>query len=88
MSIPKLSDPYYPIDCAFHDLLLDRATRKQIVKLKYYQAGEVVAIASIIKDVYTKNGEEFMILEHNLKIRLDMIRSIDGQELSTGSCKL
>ncbi len=86
-----LSKEYIPIDCDFHDILLDRITRKKQVFIKYSTNG-VTPIRSkhlLLKDVFTKQKQEFLVMENDETIRLDQIVSIDGIIVPNGySCKM
>lgn len=71
---------YQPIDCGFHDLLLAKATLREIIQLQYYDKGNNRAtVSSIIKDVYTKNKEEFLLLESGERVRLDRIITVNDR---------
>jgi Rho-binding antiterminator len=76
---------YTPIDCNFHDIILDRATRKSLVVLEYHTPEGVLSKEILIKDVYTKAGEEFLLTESGETIRLDLIVRLDGQERPVNS---
>lgn len=71
---------YTPIDCNFHDILLDRATRQSAVVLEYVDSDGIQCKEAVIKDVYTKEGEEFLLTHSGETIRLDQIVSLDGKE--------
>ncbi len=77
---------YQPIDCNFHDKLLDRATRKSKVMLEYDHSNGRQKEEVVFKDVYTKDGEEFLLTENGMKIRLDQIVSIDGEKPPQKNC--
>ncbi len=68
---------YKPINCSFHDLLLDRASRKVNCELAYEENGLRNKYNGKILDVYSYSGEEYLIGENNFKIRLDRIISLD-----------
>jgi Rho-binding antiterminator len=79
---------YIPVDCAFYDNLEAFATTKKIVEINYLDINYDKAINQKIKvkDLETKNGEEFMIFEvesdkQKIKIRLDRLLDIDGIEV-------
>jgi len=75
----KISTHYSPIDCSFHDILLDRATRLLKVLIVYVSSNlRHEETEAIITDVFTRNREEFMKLDSGELIRLDHIRSVDG----------
>ncbi len=79
---------YSPIDCSFHDILLDRATRRKKISVAYLSSGKRQQLEEvIILDVFTKNKEEFMTLDSGEMIRLDYLVSVDGVPLPEGgSC--
>lgn len=70
---------YQPINCSFHDVLLDNATKKKYHKIQYFtDLHEFITTDSIIKDVFTENKEEFLVLITDEVIRLDKIVSVGG----------
>jgi len=81
---------YIPIDCGFHDLLLDRATRRSVVELEYLDSNaQATTKATVIKDVYTKQKEEFLLMDDGEIIRLDQIVSVDGiKPKGDNSCRI
>jgi len=80
---------YQPINCSFHDILLEKATfRKKIILVYYEINGTKKEEHKTIKDVYTKNKEEFILLDDDKIIRLDHIVSVDGVLLPETSCNI
>lgn len=81
---------YQPIDCNYYDELVLFAMRKKKVTINYRAEGkEEVCIESIIKDVYSKEGEEFLLLENEKAIRLDQLIAVGGKVVPTsGACDL
>lgn len=90
---------YIPVDCGFYDNLEAFATTQKIVSINYLDTEYKNTIHQKIKvkDLETKNGEEFMIFEvmentdtNKVKIRLDRLINIDGIEVPKGgnSCSL
>ncbi len=80
---------YIPIDCSFYDNLEAFATTQKTVEINYLDTDYEKTINQKIKvkDLETKNGEEFMsceVLENlelnrqKIKIRLDRLIDIDG----------
>lgn len=70
---------YTPIDCNFHDALLEKATIKKYCKIQYFtEIRELITTQSIIKDIFTQNKVEYMLLATDELIRLDKIVSVDG----------
>lgn len=69
---------YKPIDCGFHDLLLDRATRGNTVQLRFRDTDGMKTCNQIIIDVYTEGNEEFLRTKEGTIIRLDRVIAVDG----------
>ena len=71
---------YTPINCSFHDLLLEKATLRAYCKIQYFtEIHEFLTCHALIKDVFTRAGEEFVELSTGELIRLDRIVSIAGE---------
>lgn len=69
---------YKPIDCGFYDHLEAAATIKKYVKLQYFtEIREFITVMAVVKNLYTKDGEEFLVLSTGDEIRLDRIVRID-----------
>ena len=83
---------YRPIDCEFHSRLEDIATlRKQAHILYRDEIGVLQELDAEIRDVYAKNGEEFMLLATGATLRLDQLVEVDGEKLAdyeSASCQL
>lgn len=81
---------YHPIDCNYYDELVLLAMRKRNVEIVYQVSNsKITTIQSVIRDIYTKEKEEFLLLESGLPIRLDKLISVDGKAVPTnGSCTL
>lgn len=82
---------YQPISCSFYDFLEAAASRNKEVKIEYYNKNkELVAVSTKVKDLYAKNGEEFITLENGIKFRLDNLVTFDGQVLAEfgGTCAI
>lgn len=80
---------YEPINCSFHDVLLEKATFRKVTEIVYHTTdGIQKQTKNVIKDVYTKRGEEFMLLDNEEVIRLDYIVSVDGVLLPETSCNI
>ncbi len=78
---------YQPIDCSFHDVLLDRITRKKEVHIVYNVAnkGQIRNERVLLEDVFTRQKEEFLKMADGEIIRLDHIVSVDGIHLIKGA---
>ena len=76
---------YRPISCNFHSELELFALRQRPVEIRYTTAdgtGEAT-ICEAIKDLYARNGEEFLLLPDGSEIRLDQLVSVGGKLLAT-----
>lgn len=80
---------YEPINCSFHDVLLENATFRKRITIVYNEIdGTQKEGNNIIKDVYTKNSEEFMLLDDGEIIRLDHIVRVDGLLMPKTGCNI
>ena len=82
-----ITQEYQPIDCSFHDVLLDRITRKKEVHIVYSAAsqGQVKDKHILLEDVFTKHKQEFLKMADGEIIRLDQIVSVDDISLIKGT---
>lgn len=75
-------DIYRPINCNYYDILEANAVRGNVCQIMYLdETGKVVQVQSKIINLYTKQKEEFMVMEHDLTIRLDQLISVDDQKV-------
>ena len=73
---------YIPISCSFHDRLEAAATMRRPVTLSYAGFdGEIEVTGQIVEDVFTREGAEYLRLNSGLELRLDSLRSLNGQKL-------
>ena len=83
---------YHPVACDFYDILQETATRRLYAKIQYYtEIHEFLTVSAVIKDIYTKDGEEFIELNTGETIRLDRIVRINdhlapGQNVDDFTC--
>ena len=70
--------PYQPISCGLHDQLLAHATLRRNCTISYRDdMGQLQKTESLIQDVYTRDGAEYMKLEDGTIIRLDRLVQIE-----------
>lgn len=79
---------YKPIACSYHDYLLELATFKKVIPIVYKENEINTVITTRIVDVYTKKGEEFLVTESDLTIRLDQLISVNNKLNSDESCSI
>lgn len=74
------ANPYKPIDCGFHDVLLELATFHRVVEIIFRdESGQIQTFHDQIKDVFTRAGEEFMLIGRGQLIRLDHLIMVEGK---------
>jgi len=84
----KKNTDYKPIDCNLYDEVILLIMRKQKIKIDYQtETGKSQEVETILKDVYAREGEEFVLLENGDKIRLDRVVKIDGRAFE-GYCEI
>jgi Rho-binding antiterminator len=77
---------YQPISCDYYDELTLLAMRRTACPIIYKKEdGTEVTVETVIQDIFTRNGEEFLLLPDGLEIRLDQLVSVAGKALS-GHC--
>lgn len=70
---------YRPVNCEFHDVLESAAVLHKEVPIVFQAAdGATTTRMARIKDVYSKDGAEFITLDNGETIRLDALSSVDG----------
>lgn len=81
---------YHPINCSYYDELEAIATLKKVVTIVYLdEQGEQVDATTRITNLFTRNKEEFMVLENGIQFRLDRLVSADGKVAIKGdACSL
>ncbi len=78
------SEPYVPVNCGFHDRLLDFATRAQTVTVLL--KGGMNRFDTKIKDVFTRGGAEFITFDNGETYRLDELATVNDHSSDTGVC--
>ena len=81
-----MPNPYKPINCDFHELLLAKATLREECEITYFKNNESTTEISTITDVYTSKGEEFMVLKSGTVVRLDYIVSVNNNNQPNFTC--
>lgn len=71
---------YHPIDCNYYDELILLAMRKRAVDIVYQiDQDTITTINSVIRNIYTKEKEEFIETDKGVTIRLDKLVEVDGK---------
>ncbi len=77
---------YLPIDCGLHDELQLRVLRKRPVDVVYDHGDGSQRVSSVLVDVYSRDGAEYLRLEDGTDIRLDHLREVDGLPFGGAGC--
>ncbi|MEO1263647.1 MAG: hypothetical protein AAFZ15_32845 [Bacteroidota bacterium] len=74
---------YTPISCDYYDELTLLALRHKTCPVVFKnENGTKETVEASIKDIFTRNSEEFLLLSDGREIRLDRLISVDGKILS------
>lgn len=77
---------YQPINCEFHDAIESYATRGEPVDIVVEDPAENRRIIrTVVVDVYSRNGEEFLLTDAGERIRLDKVKSIGSYDVASFS---
>lgn len=74
---------YIPVSCEFHDRLEDLATLRKQASVSYVdEDGAQQQRSAVIKDVYAREGADYMLLSTGETVRLDRLIEVDGYKLA------
>lgn len=75
-----MDQPYVPIDCDEHDVLLALASLRRPMRCTIRRPnGQVAELTGIIEDVYSSARAEYMRISDGSVVRLDHILSLNGR---------
>jgi Rho-binding antiterminator len=72
-------EKYIPINCSFYDELEALATLGRRVRVVYLDDSAKVEVQGVIRDLYTRDSVEYMLLDNGVSFRLDKLVEIDGK---------
>jgi Rho-binding antiterminator len=73
-----MNTPYTPINCDFYDILEAASTLRQNCEIVYVADDQETIVQGRISNLYALDGEEFMLINDSLRLRLDAIVSVNG----------
>jgi Rho-binding antiterminator len=74
---------YEPISCDFYDELEAFSILKKEVEIFYEdESGEAVSVFGKIKDLYSRDKQEYLLLDSGIEIRLDSLVRVDNKILA------
>ena len=83
-----IEKPYQPVNCSFHDRLLHfETTREPVVVRVTSLEGNALQLDGKIKDVFTKEGAEFVLFQDGQIFRLDDLVEVNGY-FPNGGCRV
>ncbi|MBD1208191.1 MAG: hypothetical protein H9535_07170 [Ignavibacteria bacterium] len=73
---------YSPIDCDFYDVLEEASTLRQHCEIVYVADEQSEAtVRGYITNLYAASGEEFLVMDDGLRIRLDALVRLNGNPI-------
>ncbi|MBZ2209540.1 hypothetical protein [Massilia soli] len=74
---------YQPISCEFHDVLEANATLRKPVQIRFRDdGGGVQERLAAVKDIFARDGSEFVALSTGETVRLDRLIAVDQARLA------
>ena len=73
---------YSPIDCDFYDVLEEASTLRQHCEIVYVASEQSEAtVRGYITNLYAESGEEFLVMNDFVHLRLDALVSLNGKPI-------
>lgn len=83
MTSGHASNAYQPVRCEIQNLLREYLTSSTLAEIVYRDdAGQVQTIHDVIRDLFSRAGQEFVFLGRGHTVRLDHILTIDGRAVA------
>lgn len=74
---------YIPVSCEFHDRLEDLATLRKQASVSYLDDdGAPQQRSVVIKDVFAREGADYVALSSGETVRMDRLVEVDGYRLA------
>ncbi|WP_377702630.1 hypothetical protein [Pseudoduganella sp. UC29_71] len=74
---------YTPVSCEFHDRLEDLATLRKEADVSYVdEDGVEQQRSAVIRDVYAREGADYLLLSTGETVRLDRVIEAGGYKLA------
>ncbi|TGN40117.1 hypothetical protein [Marinobacter confluentis] len=75
-----------PVSCEIQALLREYLTSSRLAEIVYRDdAGQIQTTHDMIRDLFGRAGQDFMLLGRGQMLRLDHVLSLDGRLLSPPS---
>lgn len=83
MTSENASNAYHPVRCEIHSLLREYLTSSRLVEIVYRDdAGQVQTTHDVIRDLFSRAGQEFVFLGRGHMVRLDHVLTLDGRTVA------
>jgi Rho-binding antiterminator len=73
-----MASDYRPVSCSFYDELGLRMMRGQACTLVVGDEDATETVEAVIEDIYTEGDAEYVRLDDDRRIRLDLIQQVDN----------
>jgi hypothetical protein len=83
MTSGKTSNAYRPVRCEVHSLLREYLTSSKLAEIVYRDdAGQIRTTHDVIRDLFSRAGQESVFLGRGLMVRLDHVLTLDGRAVA------
>ncbi len=83
MTWENASNAYHPVRCEIQSLLREYLTSSKLAEIVYRDdAGQVQTTHDVIRDLFSRAGQEFVFLGRGHMVRLDHVLTLDGRAVS------
>ncbi|MDK8463661.1 hypothetical protein [Marinobacter sp. SS13-12] len=83
MTWENASNAYHPVRCEIQSLLREYLTSSKLAEIVYRDdAGQVQTTHDVIRDLFSRAGQEFVFLGRGHMVRLDHVLTLDGRTVS------
>lgn len=83
MTSGHASTRYQPVRCEIHSLLREYLTSSKLAEIVYRDdAGQIQITHDVIRDLFSRAGQEFVFLGRGHLIRLDHVLTLDGRTVA------
>lgn len=77
-----MTNHYQPVGCAIQRILSGYQQSGQLIELVYRdEAGQVQTIHEVVRDLFSRAGEDFMLTGRGKLVRLDHLLLVNGVPL-------
>lgn len=83
MTWENTSNAYHPARCEIQSLLREYLTSSKLAEIVYRDdAGQVQTTHDVIRDLFSRAGQEFIFLGRGHMVRLDHVLTLDGKTVA------